>query len=64
MDTNRKATALVITDPQNDFLNPAGLTWGLDGKSVQESYRDLYEEAPAAYFSTGTDGCFWVYRAS
>ena len=28
-------TALVITDPQNDFLSPDGVTWGLVGNSVQ-----------------------------
>ena len=27
-------TALVLTDPQNDFLSPEGVTWGLVGKSV------------------------------
>ena len=27
-------TALVITDPQNDFLSPKGVTWGVVGKSV------------------------------
>ncbi len=27
-------TAIVITDPQNDFLSPKGVTWGLVGKSV------------------------------
>ena len=27
-------TALVITDPQNDFLSPQGVTWGLVGASV------------------------------
>jgi biuret amidohydrolase len=27
-------TALVITDPQNDFLSPNGVTWGVVGKSV------------------------------
>ncbi len=37
MDTNRKATGLVITDPQNDFLSPSGVTWGLVGESVQEN---------------------------
>ena len=26
--------ALVITDPQNDFLSPEGVTWGLVGDSV------------------------------
>ncbi len=28
-------TALVITDPQNDFLSPDGVTWGVVGESVQ-----------------------------
>lgn len=28
------ATAIVITDPQNDFLSPDGATWGVVGKSV------------------------------
>jgi nicotinamidase-related amidase len=27
-------TALVVTDPQNDFLSPDGVTWGLVGASV------------------------------
>jgi len=27
-------TALVLTDPQNDFLSPEGVTWGVVGKSV------------------------------
>ena len=29
-------TALVITDPQNDFLSPQGVTWGVVGQSVTE----------------------------
>ena len=28
-------TALVVTDPQNDFLSPDGVTWGLVGASVE-----------------------------
>jgi len=27
-------TAIVITDPQNDFLSPDGVTWGVVGESV------------------------------
>lgn len=27
-------TAVVITDPQNDFLSPTGVAWGVVGKSV------------------------------
>ena len=30
-------TALVVTDPQNDFLSPQGVTWGVVGKSVTEN---------------------------
>lgn len=30
-------TAIVITDPQNDFLSPNGVTWGVVGKSVTEN---------------------------
>ena len=30
-------TALLITDPQNDFLSPKGVTWGVVGKSVTEN---------------------------
>ena len=30
-------TALVLTDPQNDFLSPKGVTWGVVGKSVSEN---------------------------
>lgn len=37
MNENSKSTALVITDPQNDFLSPEGVTWGLVGDSVTEN---------------------------
>jgi len=30
-------TALVVTDPQNDFLSPEGVTWGVVGKNVMEN---------------------------
>ncbi len=30
-------TALVFTDPQNDFLSPDGVTWALVGKSVTDN---------------------------
>jgi nicotinamidase-related amidase len=30
-------TALVVTDPQNDFLSPDGVTWGMVGESVTEN---------------------------
>jgi len=31
-------TAVVITDPQNDFLSPDGATWGLVGASVTANH--------------------------
>ncbi len=37
MDITSRDTALVITDPQNDFLSPSGATWGLVGDSVKEN---------------------------
>lgn len=30
-------TAIVITDPQNDFLSPNGVTWGVVGESVTKN---------------------------
>jgi nicotinamidase-related amidase len=30
-------TAIVITDPQNDFLSPKGVTWGVVGQSITEN---------------------------
>ena len=30
-------TALLITDPQNDFLSPKGVTWGVVGESVTKN---------------------------
>ncbi len=35
MEIVRGKTALVITDPQNDFLSTEGVAWGVVGKSVQ-----------------------------
>jgi nicotinamidase-related amidase len=35
LKVDRMHTAVVITDPQNDFLSPKGVTWGLVGKSVE-----------------------------
>lgn len=37
MDIDARNTALVITDPQNDFLSPDGVTWGLVGDSVTQN---------------------------
>ncbi len=45
-------TALVVTDPQNDFLSPKGVTWGVVGKSVTanntvENIEKLFKAAKA-----------------
>jgi nicotinamidase-related amidase len=45
-----KNTAIVITDPQVDFLSPKGVTWKLVGKSVTENntvqhIEDLFKAA-------------------
>jgi nicotinamidase-related amidase len=37
MEIDMMHTALVITDPQNDFLSPKGVTWGVVGESVKEN---------------------------
>lgn len=37
MDFDPTNTALVVTDPQNDFLSPDGVTWGVVGESVTEN---------------------------
>ena len=37
MEIDPERTAIVITDPQNDFLSPDGVTWGVVGKSVTEN---------------------------
>jgi len=46
-------TALVITDPQNDFLSPDGVTWGVVGESVTanktvENLGKLFEAAKSS----------------
>lgn len=45
-------TAIVITDPQNDFLSPQGVTWGVVGESVKanntvENIETLFKLAEA-----------------
>ncbi|MEX2130778.1 MAG: cysteine hydrolase [Pseudohongiellaceae bacterium] len=46
-------TALVVTDPQNDFLSPDGVAWGVVGKSVEanhtvENIDALFKQAKSA----------------
>lgn len=37
MEIVKGRTAILVTDPQNDFLSPDGVTWGVVGKSVTEN---------------------------
>jgi len=37
MEINKNDTAVLITDPQNDFLSEKGVTWELVGDSVNEN---------------------------
>jgi nicotinamidase-related amidase len=37
MDINKNDTAVLVTDPQNDFLSEQGVTWQLVGDSVREN---------------------------
>ena len=52
MQVERGRTALVVTDPQNDFLSPKGVTWGVVGKNVTanntvENIESLFKAAKA-----------------
>ncbi len=45
MNINANDTAIVITDPQNDFLSENGVTWALVGDSVKENQTVEHIEA-------------------
>jgi len=52
MEIAKGRTALVITDPQNDFLSPDGVAWGVVGESVKanntvENIEALFKAAKA-----------------
>jgi nicotinamidase-related amidase len=52
MQIEEGRTALVVTDPQNDFLSPEGVTWGVVGKNVEanntvENIEALFKTAKA-----------------
>ena len=54
MDMVKGKVAVVITDPQNDFLNPDGVAWGVVGQSVTENKTvenidELFKAAKAAH---------------
>ena len=37
MEFDPSNTAVLVTDPQNDFLSPEGVTWGVVGESVTQN---------------------------
>ncbi len=47
MDINKNDTAVLVTDPQNDFLSEQGVTWQLMGGSVREDRREHRESNPS-----------------
>jgi len=37
LELRKNNVAVVVTDPQNDFLSPAGVTWGVVGQNVTDN---------------------------
>ena len=58
MDVQAQDTALVVTDPQNDFLSEQGVVWGLVGDSVIENKTVEHIEA---LFKAAKDAGFDVF---
>lgn len=58
MDINKNDTAILVTDPQNDFLSEQGATWQLVGESVTENKTI---ENIGRLFSTAKDNGFEVF---
>ncbi len=53
MEIDLERTALLVTDPQNDFLSPEGVTWGVVGQNVTdnntiENIERLFQAAKAS----------------
>jgi nicotinamidase-related amidase len=58
MEIKAQDTALVVTDSQNDFLSPKGITWKLVGKSVRQNNTvDHIEQLFKAAKANGYDVC-------
>ena len=37
LELRKSHVAVVVTDPQNDFLSPQGVTWGVVGQNVTDN---------------------------
>ncbi len=60
MEVNSADTALVITDPQNDFLSPKGVFWDAVKASVSEN--NTIENIDTM-FRSAKRFMIWVIRA-
>lgn len=60
MQFDSSTTALVLTDPQNDFLSPDGVTWELVGKSVEKNHTVDHIEQLLVPAKSGGYGVFRV----
>ena len=58
MEFDKKDTALVVIDPQNDVLSETGVSWGLVGESVKENNT---VENLERLFRAAKDGGFGVF---
>lgn len=58
MQFDSATTALVLTDPQNDFLSPDGVAWELVGKSVEKNRTVDHIEQLLASAKSGGFGVF------
>jgi len=47
IDLDPEHTAIVVTDPQNDFLSPDGVTWGVVGDGYQAALANFHYVASA-----------------
>ena len=64
MKLDLKRTALVVTDPQIDFLSPDGVTWGVVGASVErhntvENIERLFKAAKAKEMTVAVSPHFY-----
>jgi len=64
MTLDLERTALVVTDPQIDFLSPDGVTWGVIGASVKrhntvENIETLFKAAKAADMTVAVSPHFY-----
>ena len=64
MTLDLKRTALVVTDPQIDFLSPDGVTWGVIGASVErhntvENIETLFKAAKAKEMTVAVSPHFY-----